>query len=73
MPSYRVCTSVIRSAKGASRARAISRALGIAVQPDQPQARQFGQEPLRVPARAEGGIDEHGARSVGVRGGSAPG
>ena len=45
--------------------------VGVAVQPDQPQARELGEEALGVAAGAEGGVDQDGARAVGVAAGSA--
>ncbi len=35
--------------------------VGVAVEADQPQAGQLGEEPLGVPAGAQGGVDEDGA------------
>ena len=39
---------------------------GVAVQADQPQAGQFGEEALGVAAGAQGGVDQHGAGAVGA-------
>jgi hypothetical protein len=48
----------------------------VAIEADQLQARQVGQEPLGVPARAEGGVDENSPGTVRVvasqRGGEQP-
>ena len=40
--------------------------VGVAVQSDQSQAGQLGEEPLGVPAGTEGGVDQHRAGAVGA-------
>ena len=40
--------------------------VGVTVEPDQPQARQLGEEALGVPACAQGGVDEDGTLAVGI-------
>ena len=48
-------------------------AVGVAVEADQPQAGQIGEEALGVPARAERGVDQHRARTRRRRVGSERG
>ena len=55
-----------RSPKRASRSPAIRERVGVAVQPDQPQAGQFGEEALGVPAGTQGRVDEDRAGAVGA-------